>query len=182
LPDHVYSTFMWYFKSERDAVAQNIERNKTIPDNERVINYDTAENGSKYPGGTHFARLYGVYVVKEDGSEDFINFNDNNRTPEQNLALADEVFFNASEVEQKAIITRILMKEFNKTLDKVIELGLVERTSQQQSMFNLKNIALDKNLIGAIVTGIAPVYSILRNPDGSPKIAKNPDGTPKLTK
>lgn len=169
LSDDVYNRFMWYALSEREAVVQGIERNKTIPENERVVNFDTAENGAKNPASTAFARIYGVWVTNEKGEEEFINFNDNSKTPEENLKTADDIFFKAGEIEKKAIITKLIMKELQNTLDRAENLGLIQKTSDIAGFFGYENIALDKNRIDAIVKAIAPTQ-IVYGKDGKPII------------
>jgi hypothetical protein len=69
----------------------------SIPDGEKVVNYDTAEKGAKIPGALRFSRFYEVYIREEvDGKVKLktISFNDNNaESYKDNLRRAEQFFF-----------------------------------------------------------------------------------------
>lgn len=172
LPESVYSTLMFYARSEREAVVQGIERMRIVPDSQKVVNYDTATFGAKTPGCARFSRLYGIYLPNEKGGEKFITFCDQSKTPEENLSTADTYFFKADGLTQRAIITNLVQKELNRTIERAVELGLVERV--RDGYFGLKNVALDKDRIDAIVKAIYPRYGTLQITDsqGNTKTVK----------
>lgn len=99
--------------------------------------------------GKRFSSLLGVWEDKydKDGAyigEEFISFNDGNKSWEDNLRTAEKYFFNRTEDEQKALIKRNLNKILDKELATAEKLGLIQKVgTNENSYLNYKNVGLN---------------------------------------
>ena len=134
--DQVYNTLIKYAFSEYYQIKQNVERMKTIPEGEKVVNYDTATKGAKIPGALRFSRFYEVYVREEvDGKQRWttVNFNDNNaESYEDNLRRAEEVFFgnDITYEMRKAMLTEIINRRLEENLEYLVTQGILKHRSK----------------------------------------------------
>ena len=142
--DSVVSQFLSYAMSEYESI-------KRLADKEINV-----ANFSKQ--GRRFSSLLGVWEDKydKDGSfvgEEFISFNNNKKSWQENLATAEKYFFNRTEAEQKALIKRNLNKILNKELKTAEGLGLIQKVGKNENSYlNYKNVGLNNVAIASIAS------------------------------
>ena len=130
--DSVVTQFLSYAKSEYESIKSVAEKNINVK--------NFKEQGKR------FSSLLGVWedVYDKDGNwtgEQFISFNDNKKSWEENLGIAEAYFFDRSEDEQKALIKRNLNKILDKELATAESLGLIKRSGSNENVYlNYKNI------------------------------------------
>lgn len=146
--EDVIDQFMSYAISEYQSILRNAER---LNDGHRkVVNFDDKEQSVK------FSSLLGVWETTYDKEgnptgEQFISFNEDNRSWEENLAIAEAYFFDRTEEEQKALIARNLSKIAEKELDSAVEIGLIDRVGNHTNpMYNYVNRGLNDRVIQSL--------------------------------
>ena len=158
--DSVVTQFLSYAKSEYESIKHSAANNIN------VANYK--ENGKR------FSSLLGVWETTYDengkqNKEQFISFNDNTKSWEENLKTAEQYFFNRTEEEQKALIKQILNKRLDKELNTAQELGLIERVDNNENpYFNYKNKGLNDITIQSLKRAYLAKY-----PECSEQIAES---------
>lgn len=130
--DEIYDILIKYAFSEYYQILENEKRLETIPESEKVVNYDTATRGAKIPGALRFSRFYEVYVKKQDGDKVewvTVNFNDNNaKSYKDNLQRAEETFFGNAITRdmRKAMLTEIINRRLQENLEYLVSQGVIK--------------------------------------------------------
>lgn len=158
--DSVVTQFLSYAKSEYESIKSVAEKN---------INVKNFKEQGKC-----FSSLLGVWedVYDKDGNwtgEQFISFNDNKKSWEENLGIAEAYFFDRSEDEQKALIKRNLNKILDKELATAESLGLIKRSGGNENVYlNYKNIGLNSVAIKSLTAAYTNKY-----PGCAPEVAES---------
>lgn len=148
--DSVVSQFLSYAKSEYESIKN--AGNKNI----NVANFKEQ--------GKRFSSLLGVWedTYDKDGNwtgEQFISFNDNKKSWEENLGIAEDYFFDRPEAEQKALIKKNLNKILDKELATAEELGLIQKVGNNQNQYlNYKNKGLNNVAIKSLTNTYMAKY------------------------
>lgn len=160
LSDDVYDALIRYAFSEYYSIKENLERLKTIPESEKVYNFDVGTKGTKNPGGVRFARFYEIYLPKKVGNDivyDTIPFNDDTASPEDNLRNAEMYFFGdgISQEYRKAVIKEIISRRLDDNLEYLRQNGIIR---YRKNWRNIKDkysryepVAIDTNYLNAII-------------------------------
>lgn len=158
--DSVVTQFLSYAKSEYESIKSVAEKNINVK--------NFKEQGKR------FSSLLGVWedVYDKDGKwtgEQFISFNDNKKSWEENLGIAEAYFFDRSEDEQKALIKRNLNKILDKELATAESLGLIKRSGSNENVYlNYKNVGLNSVAIKSLATAYTNKY-----PGCAPEVAES---------
>lgn len=148
--DSVVTQFLSYAKSEYES----IKHAATNPVN--VKNYKDQ--------GKRFSSLLGIWedTYDKDGNytgEQFISFNDNSKSWEENLGIAEAYFFDRTEDEQKALIKRNLNKILDKELSTAEDLGLIQKVGNNSNKYlNYKNVGLNNVAISSLTNAYIAKY------------------------
>ena len=148
--DSVVTQFLSYAKSEYESIKHAI----TNPVN--VKNYKDQ--------GKRFSSLLGIWedTYDKDGNytgEQFISFNDNTKSWEENLGIAEAYFFDRTEDEQKALIKRNLNKVLDKELSTAESLGLIQKVGNNSNKYlNYKNVGLNNIAIASLTNAYMSKY------------------------
>lgn len=161
LSDDVYDALIRYAFSEYYSIKENLERLKTIPESEKVYNFDVGTKGTKNPGGVRFARFYEIYLPKRksDGSIEYdtIPFNDDTVSPEDNLKKAEEYFFgnDISQEYRKAVIKEIISRRLDDNLEYLRQNGIIRYRNNWRKIKDkysrYEPVAIDTNYLNAII-------------------------------
>lgn len=178
LSDDVYDALIRYAFSEYQSVHDGIERLKTIPENEKVVNFDTATKGAKNPGVVRFSRFYEMLVPRKQGDSivyDTIDLNLNDSDPIDNLKNARTFFFgdNVSREQRIAIIDKLLERELDKNLEYLRKVGVIRYRSGWQKMdkyLRYEPVAIDTAHLNAIIKAYGNSITIY-GPIGARSIA-----------
>lgn len=143
----VVDQFISYAKAEYESILRNGVR--LNDGHTKVANFDTDEQCVR------FSSLLGVYetTFDKDGKpkgEQYISFNDKNKSWEENLSIAEAYFFDRSVEEQRALIGRLLSVRTEKELDEAEKLGLIKNTGASTKFKSYKNVGLNNTVITAI--------------------------------
>ena len=143
----VVDQFISYAKAEYESILRNGVR--LNDGHTKVANFDTDEQCVR------FSSLLGVYetTFDKDGKpkgEQYISFNDKNKSWEENLSIAEAYFFDRSVDEQRALIGRLLSIRAEKELDEAEKLGLIKNTGASTKFKSYKNVGLNNTVITAI--------------------------------
>lgn len=169
LDDKVYDTLINYAFSEYYAVVEGIQREKSIPDNEKVVNLDVVEKGNaKYPGALRFSRFHTLYIPKQVGDSieyDEINLNNPNNTPEQNLMEAERLFFgqDVSREQQISIINEMLERNLDNNLKYLCDVGIIRRRNGWRNLSKYSRyepVAIDSAHLNAIIKAYGKTLSV----------------------
>ena len=158
--DSVVTQFLSYAKSEYESIKR--AANSSIG----VSNYKKQ--------GKRFSSLLGVWedTYDKDGNytgEQFISFNDDSKSWEENLGTAEVYFFDRTEDEQKALIKRNLNKILDKELATAESLGLIQKIGNNKNNYlNYKNVGLNSVAIQSLANAYSAKY-----PGISPEIAQS---------
>ena len=158
--DSVVTQFLSYAKSEYESIKSVAEKNINVK--------NFKEQGKR------FSSLLGVWedVYDKDGNwtgEQFISFNDNKKSWEENLGIAEAYFFDRSEDEQKALIKRNLNKILDKELATAESLGLIKRSGSNENIYlNYKNVGLNSVAIKSLAAAYTNKY-----PGCAPEVAES---------
>lgn len=156
LPD-VVEQMRSYAISEYQSILQQLE--KQNDGHRKVDNFDTRDQSVR------FSSLLGVYepTYDKDGNvtgEQYISFNEEGRSAEETLAIAEAYFFNKPIEEQQSIIARLLTKRTEKELKTAEDLGLIEKVGNNRDPFlNYKNKGLNNKVIKSIKLSYMERYS-----------------------
>lgn len=173
--DQSMAQFMKYFYAEvaaielcmqqiDDTLDENGNHNKHwVEPSRRVANYHTGND--KYgPNGVHFRLFTGLHYMSE-GKEKFINFNDPNKTPQQNLDTAKNWLASdrIPDSVKYSMVSSTLSKTVGKEIRKAKELGLIDGNSKTD-IYSLTNVLLDqKQLNLRKLTYMKSTDSVIRN-------------------
>ena len=143
----VVDQFISYAKAEYESILRNGVR--LNDGHAKVANFDTNEQSVR------FSSLLGVWETTFDKNgkpvgEDYISFNDKNKSWEENLAIAEAYFFDRSIDEQRALIGRLLSIRTDKELEQAEKLGLIKRRSGASKHMSYQNVGLNNTVITAI--------------------------------
>ena len=143
----VVDQFISYAKAEYESILRNGVR--LNDGHAKVANFDTKEQSVR------FSSLLGVWETTFDKNgkpvgEDYISFNDKNKSWEENLAIAEAYFFDRSIDEQRALIGRLLSIRTDKELEQAEKLGLIKRRSGASKHMSYQNVGLNNTVITAI--------------------------------
>lgn len=137
-----------YAISEYQSILQQLD--KQNDGHRKVDNFDTKKQSVK------FSSLLGIYepTYDKEGNitgEQYISFNEEGRSAEETLAIAEAYFFNKPIEEQQSMIARLLTKRTEKELKTAEDLGLIERVGNNRDPFlNYKNKGLNNKVIKSI--------------------------------
>jgi len=112
--------------------------------------------------------LLGVYepTYDKDGNvtgEQYISFNEEGRSAEETLAIAEAYFFDKPVEEQQSIIARLLTKRTEKELKTAEDLGLIEKVGNNKDPFlNYKNKGLNNKVIKSMKSSYMERYKDLK--------------------
>ena len=172
--DAVLDRLIAYAKTEDAAISRFLEEYNSIPEEQRVENYDggseveeTLATGEKVKHrvlqGGRYSALLGVW----DG-DTFIEFN---RLFDENGVYQDErmcqqrahdYFFSKSIEEQRDMMNTILLKQTEQELEYICELGLINSVQKQNAsdsnMLAYKNVGLDYRKVDAVYNLLAATY------------------------
>lgn len=172
--DVVLDRLIAYAKTEDAAISRFLEEYNSIPEEQRVENYDggseveeTLANGEKVKHrvlqGGRYSALLGVW----DG-DTFIEFN---RLFDENGVYQDErmcqqrahdYFFSKSLEQQRDMMNTILLKQTEQELEYICELGLINSVQKQNAsdsnMLAYKNVGLDYRKVDAVYNLLAATY------------------------
>ena len=172
--DAVLNRLIAYAKTEDAAISRFLEEHDSIPEEQRVENYDegseveeTLATGEKVRHrvlqGGRYSALLGVW----DG-DTFIEFNrlfdENGVYQDERMCQrrAHEYFFSKSPEEQRDMMNAILLKQTEQELEYICELGLINGVPKQNAddsnMLAYKNVGLDYRKVDA-------VYNLLASTD-----------------
>lgn len=109
----------------------------------RVKNYHTG-NKKQGPNGVHFRLITGIYYM-QDGKQKFLNFNDPNKTPAENLQTAKNWLGNEAipDAVKASLLSSTLSKTVAKEVQKAKDLGLIS-ANPSNDIYSMKNILLDQ--------------------------------------
>lgn len=143
----VVDQFISYAKAEYESILRNGVR--LNDGHTEVANFDTDEQCVR------FSSLLGVYetTFDKDGKpkgEQYISFNDKNKSWEENLSIAEAYFFDRPVEEQRTLIGRLLSVRTEKELDEAEKLGLIKNTGASTKFKSYKNVGLNNTVITAI--------------------------------
>ena len=116
----------------------------------KVANFDDKQQGVR------FSSLLGVWetTYDKDGNatgEQYISFNDGDKSWEENLGIAEAYFFSRPVAEQQSLLQRILTKQTEKELSTAEELGLIETVGMNKNPFlNYRNKGLNDKVIKSL--------------------------------
>lgn len=153
--DNAMKQFISYFESEVAAIELCMQQIDDTLDKDghhnpnwvsperRVKNYHTG-NKEHGPNGVHFRLVTGIYYMSE-GKEHFLNFNDPNKTPSENLQTAKNWLGNPNlPFEVKAsLISSTLSKTVAKEIQKAKDLGLIT-SNDNNDIYSIQNVLLDQ--------------------------------------
>lgn len=147
----VIDVFIGYAQSEYMSIKQAIsDINKMNDAGDKA--HMTANYYAKGQGA-RFSSLLGVYTDADNDNHklEYKSFNDKNKTPEQNLKIAEKYFFNLSKAEQEVLISRNLMHILQKEFLEAERLKLIKRRDGvTDPVLMWENIGLDSAPIDAI--------------------------------
>ena len=149
-----------YAISEYQSILQQLE--KQNDGHRKVDNFDTRDQSVR------FSSLLGVYepIYDKDGNvtgEQYISFNEEGRSAEETLAIAEAYFFNKPIEEQQSIIARLLTKRTEKELKTAEDLGLIEKVGNNKDPFlNYKNKGLNNKVIKSMKSSYMERYKDLK--------------------
>lgn len=143
-----------YAFCERDQIEKEIAR-KNVPN---IKSWDKNR--------VRFGALSEIVRLNEQGKKEIVYFADYDKSPEECLKLADEVFFgeHISQSERRKIIALSLENGLNETIDNLVNIGLIEKIEQTQpeitkegkstgktiaahKFLSLRNVGLDADVI-----------------------------------
>lgn len=148
-----------YAISEYQSILQQFE--KQNDGHRKVDNFDTENQAVR------FSSLLGIYepTYDKDGNitgEQYISFNEEGRSAEETLAIAEAYFFDKPVEEQQSILARLLTKRTEKELKTAEDLGLIEKVGNNRDPFlNYKNKGLNNKVIKSIKLSYMERYSDL---------------------
>ena len=170
--DEVLDQLIAYAKTEDASITRFLS--ESIPDSERVQNYDESAvveevlpNGEKIKHtvkqGGRFSTLLGVW---DNGR--FIEFNklfdENGVYQDEQMCqrIAHEYFFDKSPEEQRNMINEILLRQVEKELQYICELGIIQdvgkQNQQDSNMLRYQNVGLDYKKLDSIYGVLAAKY------------------------
>lgn len=118
---------------------------KKIPDTKMVKNFHTGDEH-----GARLAFMIGMY--KEDGT--YISFNNNKRSPKEDIKEAYAYFFNQPLNVQRQIMLRSVQKRLEQELDDLVNRGIITYNEQRQDgrskFFGYRNKYLDADKINQL--------------------------------
>lgn len=116
----------------------------------KIANFDSKQQSVR------FSSLLGVWenVYDKDGNitgQQYISFNDANKSWQENLSIAEAYFFDRPIEEQYAILQKLLTKLTEKELKTAEKLGLIEKVGTNKNKFlNYKNKGLNDKVIKSL--------------------------------
>ena len=162
--DQMISYAMAEYESVKKAGEKIDELERIGQLQQDVVNYYTLQQGAR------FSSLLGIWenTYDKEGNitgERFVSFNKSTRTWRNNLAIAEQNFFNRSKEEQRALIARNLQHILDKELKTAVELGLIQKFDSQNPYLGYRNVGLNSRVISTIRNAYKAKYPTISDGD-----------------